>query len=58
MLNSLFYDTRATWRRNWATIERLVDSSRWYQLSIGTDPEGILQTVGLLGQGSDAPSRD
>lgn len=58
MLNSLFYDTRTVWRRNWATIERLADSARWYRLSIGSDPEGILETVAILGQGSEAASKD
>jgi hypothetical protein len=49
MLNSLFYDTRGVWQRNWATLERLIDNARWHRLSIGSDPEAILATVAMLG---------
>jgi hypothetical protein len=58
MLNSLFYDTRAAWRQNWATIERLVARAQCYRLNIGSDPEGILEAVAILGQGAEVPIKD
>jgi hypothetical protein len=55
MVNSLFYDAREVWRRNWATIERLVDNANWYRLSIGSDPHGIVEAAARLRPGSNTP---
>jgi hypothetical protein len=48
MDNSLFYDTKRVWRRNLASIERLLDAARWHHLVIGADPERIVAAVGAL----------
>jgi hypothetical protein len=48
MLNSLFYDTAAVWRRNLTSIGQLVDRARLHHLAIGSDSAGIVATVAPL----------
>lgn len=48
MLNSLFYDTPEIWQRNWAQLEELVGQAAVYQLTIGTQPERIIEAVARL----------
>ena len=48
MLNSLFYDTSAIWQRNLAQLQPLLDKAAAHQLTIGTNPEGIIQAVNKL----------
>ena len=45
MVNSLFYDTAAVWRRNLALIDQLVAAAGWHHLAIGTDASGIITKV-------------
>lgn len=45
MQNSLHYDRAEAWRPNVANIEQLVDLARWRHLTVGTDPNGLLDTV-------------
>jgi hypothetical protein len=48
MLNSLFYDTPAIWQRNLAQLQPFLDKAAAHQLTIGTNPEGIIQAVNKL----------
>lgn len=48
MLNSLFYDTPEIWQRNLAQLQPLLDKAAAHTLTIGTNPEGIIQAVNNL----------
>jgi hypothetical protein len=48
VMNSLFFDADAVWRRNLALIGRLLDLARCHHLAIGSDAGGILAVVGSL----------
>lgn len=64
MRNSLYYDTRAVWQRNWARVSALLDAARGNHLSLGTDPEEIVAAILALEPQSDSrpaphhPGRD
>lgn len=48
MLNSLYYDTRTVWQRNWARISALLQLTRGHHLSLGSDPEELVAAVMAL----------
>lgn len=48
MRNSLFYDSPRIWERNLAGIERLLAGARAYRLTIGRDPDALIQAVETL----------
>jgi hypothetical protein len=48
VMNSLYFDTEGVWRRNLALIGRLLGRARCHHLAIGSDPDGILASVGSL----------
>jgi hypothetical protein len=48
MLNSLYYDTPDVWQRNLAQLQPLLTKAAVYQLTIGTNPAKIIQTVNNL----------
>jgi hypothetical protein len=48
ILNSLFYDTPAIWQHNLAQLQPLLDKAAAHQLTVGTNPEEIIQVVNDL----------
>jgi hypothetical protein len=48
VLNSLFFDTEAVWRRNLVLIGRLLDRARCHHLAVGSEAGGILAAVDSL----------
>jgi hypothetical protein len=48
MRNSLYYDTEMVWRRNLAQLERLLSRARAFRLVIGTDTQGVINTINGL----------
>ena len=48
LVNSLFYDTPAVWRRNLALIHRLLERASFYDLAIGSDADGIVAALTRL----------
>ena len=48
MMNSLYYDTEAVWRRNLMPLERLVDQARLHHLVIGSDANSLTAAIASL----------
>jgi hypothetical protein len=50
MLNSLYYDGKAGWRKNFEQINALIEQADCHHLSIGTEKDDIIRVVnGLMG---------
>jgi hypothetical protein len=50
MLNSLYYDGKVGWRKNFEQINALIEQADCHHLSIGTEKDDIIRVVnGLMG---------
>ena len=48
MLNSLHYDDANVWQKNLARIEPLLKTARLYHLTVGTNPDEIVNTLSTI----------
>ncbi|MFQ5400690.1 MAG: hypothetical protein ACE5E7_13975 [Anaerolineae bacterium] len=48
MMNSLYYDQAAVWRRNLAQLEPVIGRARAYHLTIGVESERVIKAIQTL----------
>lgn len=48
MRNSLYYDTPAVWRRNLNALAPLIQRARAFQVRLGLDENGLLDSIGRI----------